>query len=241
LLLWAESSVLGRDDRNPDQRLRWEAQRRNVAWLFGTEGGSLNLVRGEVDGRASFIQGKVEPMAFGERNPGPEFIRRYLDQTLGMRSQVPGALTPESSFLVPTPQGPVKIHPLICSEALLAHRVRRGWQRAGGDLLTNHTNDGWFDTSIATDLHAAQIRLRSVEMGIPLVRSTLTGKSGLFHEDGTWDLWGKPMSADVYAVPLHWKPVSTPARSLLLALFFTGAAILGLCKGLRMSIPPSQP
>ena len=47
LLLWPESSVLGRDDLQPNPRLHMEAQKRGVAWLFGTEGGLLNLVRGE--------------------------------------------------------------------------------------------------------------------------------------------------------------------------------------------------
>ncbi|HJW08336.1 MAG TPA: hypothetical protein VJ483_01810, partial [Holophagaceae bacterium] len=70
LLLWPESSVLGRDDRQPDPRLAMEAARRGVAWLYGTEGGLYNLIRGEVDGRPAFLQAKVDPMAFGERMPG---------------------------------------------------------------------------------------------------------------------------------------------------------------------------
>lgn len=37
LVLWGESSILGRDDRGTHNRLRFEASSRNVAWLFGTE------------------------------------------------------------------------------------------------------------------------------------------------------------------------------------------------------------
>jgi apolipoprotein N-acyltransferase len=213
LLLWPESAILGRDDRGPNPRLREEAQRRDIAWLFGTEGGLMNLVRGEADGRPSFTQAKRHPMAFGERMPGPEPVRKWLDEKLGFISQEAGELTERSSFTFNTPQGELKVHPIICSEALDTRRVQDGLAIAGGELLTNHTNDGWFERSIATDLHGAQIRLRAVESGLPLLRATLTGKSGIFREDGRWVLWGSPMTEDSYAFTLTWRSVKTPARA----------------------------
>ena len=247
LLLWPESAVLGRDDRWPSPRLRQEAQRRGIGWLFGTEGGLLNLVRGEAAGQPSFLQGKVEPMAFGERMPGPPALRGWLDRTLGFVSQEPGVLTSGSSFPLPTPQAVLRIHPLLCSEALSPGRVRAGLQAAGGDLLVNLTNDGWFDRSDATDLHAAQIRLRAVEAGLPMARATLTGKSGLFREDGTWQLWGEPMTEAAYALHLSWRPIATPARSpwlprgLLLLLALACGAILIPRTGAAAPRPPAPP
>lgn len=231
LLLWPESSVLGRNDQLPDPRLQEEARKRGIAWLFGTEGGLLNLVRGEAGGRPSFIQAKRDPMVFGERMPGPEPLRKWLDQQLGFVSQERGELNEHSSFAFPTPQGELKVHPLLCSEALDSSRVQDGLTVAGGELLTNLTNDGWFETSIATDLHGAQIRLRAVEMGLPLVRATLTGKSGVFREDGTWVLWGEPLTEAAYTVALRWRPVRTPARatwliSALLATLGVGTLLL---------------
>ena len=231
LVLWPESSVLGRDDRLPSARLRWEAQHRGVAWLFGTEGGLFNFVRGEAAGQPSFVQAKVLPMPFGERMPGPPSVRQWLDRQLGFVSQAPGVLGPGSSFTFPTPQGPLRAHPLICSEALLESRVADGLAVAGGDLLTNHTNDGWFDRSPATDLHAAQIRLRPVEAGLPLLRATLTGKSGVFREDGSWVLWGEPMTEAVHAFHLTWRPIATPARSPRLILWLLALLGLGLGVG----------
>jgi apolipoprotein N-acyltransferase len=226
LLLWPESSVMGRDDRGPSALLRTEAKMRGIAWLFGTEGGLMNLVRGEADGRPSFIQAKRKPMPFGERMPGPAPLRKWLDQKLGFESQECGELNEHSSFTFATPQGELKVHPIICSEALDSRRVQDGLALAGGELLTNHTNDGWFERSIATDLHGAQIRLRAVEVGLPLVRCTLTGKSGLFREDGTWALWGEPMTEDSYGFTLRWKPVKTPARAPWLV-----SALLGILGG----------
>jgi apolipoprotein N-acyltransferase len=232
LLLWPESSVLGRDDRRPDPRLAAEAQRRGIAWLYGTEGGLFNLVRGEVDGRPTFLQAKVDPMAFGERMPGPRWMRTWLDAHLGFISQEPGKLEAGHAFVVPTTTGGLRVHPLICSEALEPERAREGLDLSKAELLTNHTNDGWFERSMATDLHGAQIRLRAPELGVPLVRATLTGKSGLFREDGGGQLWGEPMSEATHAFTLRWAPVRTPARSpwlrpLLLLVLGGGCLLIG--------------
>lgn len=232
LLLWPESSVLGRDDRQANPRLQAEAAQRHVAWLYGTEGGLLNLVRGEAAGQPTFLFAKTEPMPFGERMPGPPPLRHWLDRQLGFLSQEAGPLEPDCAFPVPTPSGPVRVHPLICSEALMPERARQGLVLGQADLLSNHTNDGWFDRSIATDLHAAQIRLRAPELGVPLVRATLTGKSGLFREDGHFELWGAPLSEGAYAVTLDWRPVHTPARSAwlrpgLLAALALACLLLG--------------
>jgi apolipoprotein N-acyltransferase len=232
LLLWPESSVLGRDDRLPSPRLSAEAASRGVAWLFGTEGGPFNLVRGEVPGQAPFIFAKTEPMAFGERTPGPEAFRRWLDRQMGFVSQEAGQLSEGCALALPTPSGPVRVHPLICSEALMPERARRGLVLGHANLLSNHTNDGWFDRSIATDLHAAQIRLRATELGVPLLRATLTGKSGLFREDGRFELWGEPLSEGAYAVDLRWRPIRTPARSpWLLPLLALGLLLGNLLLG----------
>jgi apolipoprotein N-acyltransferase len=232
LLLWPESAVLGRDDRQPNPRLRIEAANRGVAWLFGTEGGLFNLVRGEVAGRPTFLFAKTEPMPFGERMPGPAPFRRWLDRQLDFVSQEKGELTGDCAFTVPTAAGEVRVHPLICSEALMPERARRGVALGRADLLSNHTNDGWFDRSIATDLHAAQIRMRATELGVPLLRATLTGKSGLFREDGRFQLWGEPLSEATYAIELVWRPIHTPARSawllpFLMVLLLSGCLLIG--------------
>ncbi len=240
LLLWPESSVMGRDDRQPSVHLTTEATSRGVAWLFGTEGGLYNLVRGEVAGHASFVFAKVEPMPFGERMPGPEAFRKWMDRQMGFVSQEAGALTQGCAFVVPTPEGDVRIHPLICSEALMPERTRRGLALGQADLLTNHTNDGWFDRSIATDLHAAQIRLRATELGVPLLRATLSGKSGVFRENGSFELWGAPLSEGAYAVELQWRAVHTPARSAWLLPFLVSALLAG-CILLGWKALPGKP
>ncbi len=235
LLVWPESSVLGRDDRHPNPRMEMEARRRGIAWLFGTEGGLLNLVRGEAPANPSFIQAKIYPMPFGERMPGPPWLRHWLDRTLGIYSQEPGDFSSNSSFTFSTPQGALKVHSLICSEATMPLRSRDGVAMAGGQLLANLTNDGWFEHSPATNLHASEIRLRAVELGIPMLRCTLTGKSGIARENGEAVLWGEPMTQGSYVFSLAWSPVRTPGRSPwlfrgLVAFFLAGTLLFGIRK-----------
>ena len=220
LLLWPESSVTDGNYLQPNFGLTEIAADRNVAWLFGTDGWTdrnspQNLVRGEVVGREPFIQAKVIPMPFGERMPGPDWMRHRLEKIAGFNSWAVGELGVNSSFYIPTQidEG-IKVHPLICSEALVPKRVRAGLAIAGGDLLTEHTNDAWFETSIAADLHASMVRLRAVESGVPLVRATMSGRSGLVMADGTWRHISEVMTEGAWSFELKWQPVHTPARTI---------------------------
>jgi apolipoprotein N-acyltransferase len=237
LLLWSESSVMDGNYLLPDlDYLADIVGSRKVAWLFGTDGwlernSPLNLVRGEVAGQRPFLQAKVVPMPFGERMPGPDWMRERLEKLVGFKSWMPGELSPDSSFTVPSQPEPIKIHPIICSEALIPSRVRSGLIIAGGDLLTEHTNDAWFETSIAADLHASMVRLRALEAGIPIVRATMSGRSGLVREDGTWQHFSNVMTDGAWSFELKWRPIHAPARTAwpfysLLFLLISGIGLL---------------
>ncbi|MDR1840465.1 MAG: apolipoprotein N-acyltransferase [Holophagales bacterium] len=221
LLLWSESSVTDGNYLLPGLGLGEIAKARGVAWLFGTDGwidrGSpQNIVRGEVAEREPFFQAKVVPMPFGERMPGPEWLRNWLERITGVRSWAPGKLNPNSSFYLPAQNGEsIVVHPLICSEALIPRRVRAGLTLAGGDILTEHTNDAWFETSIAADLHASMVRLRALESGIPLVRATLSGRSGLVREDGAWQHFSDVMADGAWSFELRWQPIHAPGRTVV--------------------------
>ena len=62
----------------------------------------------------------------------------------------------------------------ICIEETYGHLMREN-KLAGAELLVNLTNDGWYPHSNLPRQHLEHSRLRSVEMGIPLVRSCNTG------------------------------------------------------------------
>jgi apolipoprotein N-acyltransferase len=240
LLLWPESSVSDGNYLLPSTGLNEIAQSRKVAWLFGadgwTGGGSLfNIVRGEVAGQEPFVQAKVVPMPFGERMPGPEWIRVPLEKVAGFASWEAGKLGEESSFRVPDQEaGSIVIHPLICSEVLLPQRLRAGLRMAGGELLTEHTNDAWFETSVAADLHASLARLRALEAGVPLVRATMSGRSGLVMQNGEWSHFSGVMEEGAWCFELKWRPIQAPART---AWPFYSLLLVLICGAFFFSVP----
>jgi apolipoprotein N-acyltransferase len=73
--------------------------------------------------------------------------------------------------------------PLICYEAIFpglsAGQPRPAW-------LANITNDGWFGAGLGPRQHVAHVRLRSIEQGLPLVRSANTGVSAAFDGRGRY-------------------------------------------------------
>ena len=93
-------------------------------------------------------------MPFGERIPGPEAFRKWMDRQMGFVSQEAGELKPGCAFVVPTPEGDVRVHPLICSEALMPERTRRGLALSQADLLAN-ASDVEHDTLTASNLQIA--------------------------------------------------------------------------------------
>lgn len=66
--------------------------------------------------------------------------------------------------------------PLICYEVIFPDIVRES--NSSSRWLLNVTNDAWFGTSSGPFQHFAMARLRSVELGLPLIRAANTGISG---------------------------------------------------------------
>lgn len=70
----------------------------------------------------------------------------------------------------------------ICYEAAFAEEVRQALPEA--TLLINVTNDGWFGDSLAPHQHLQIARMRALETGRQMLRSTNTGISALIDRDG---------------------------------------------------------
>jgi apolipoprotein N-acyltransferase len=78
-------------------------------------------------------------------------------------------------------------HPLaisICFEDILAEAVRSEVVRTDAELLVNLTSDRWFKDTSAVDFHFALAKLRAVEHGKYLVRSTRDGISAVVDSSG---------------------------------------------------------
>ena len=75
------------------------------------------------------------------------------------------------------------ILPLICYEAIFPSFVRNGVTE-DTNLLVNVSNDGWFGKFSGPRQHFVHSQFRSIELGIPLVRSSNKGISGLVSPTG---------------------------------------------------------
>jgi apolipoprotein N-acyltransferase len=127
-------------------------------------------------------------------------------------------------------EGVPPFSPLICYEAIFSGGVVPDEGRP--DWLLNITNDAWFGTSSGPYQHLAMARMRTIEEGLPLVRSANTGISAVIDPLGRVEqrlALGEMGTLDV-ALPAALPPTLF-ARfghlgALLLSLVLLGLGIL---------------
>ncbi len=161
----------------------------NISWITGipTEDDDgeyaqyFNSVIAAGVGSGRYNKQKLVP--FGEFIPFPDIIR-----AIGQALQWPIFDLPMSSFTVgdrhqsPLLANQYRIAPFICYEIVYPDLVRAA--AANSDLLLTISNDGWFGDSIAPHQHFEMARMRAIETGKMLIRSTNTGISGLIDHRG---------------------------------------------------------
>ena len=130
------------------------------------------------DGQLMARSDKHHLVPFGEYLP-----MRPLLEAIGLRqlTRLRGSLAAGPAHArFQAPDLPM-VAPLICYEAIFpylsAGQPRPAW-------LVNLTNDGWFGRSLGPYQHLAQVRLRAIEQGLPLIRSANTGVSAAFDGRG---------------------------------------------------------
>jgi apolipoprotein N-acyltransferase len=113
---------------------------------------------------------KVHLVPFGERIPFQGLFPFLGSFDLGQAEWTAG-----TTRVVFTGAGP-PFGALICFESIFGDHAR-GYQREGARYLVNVTNDEWFGRSAGPVQHAELAVLRSVELGVGLVRAANTGLS----------------------------------------------------------------
>lgn len=121
---------------------------------------------------------KAHLVPYGEYLP-----MRWLLEPLGASRLVPGSLDfwpgPGPRTLDLGPWG--KVGAQICYEIVFSGQVADRANRP--DYIFNPSNDGWFG-AWGPPQHLAQARLRAIEEGLPVLRSTTTGISAVIDADG---------------------------------------------------------
>ena len=124
---------------------------------------------------------KAHLVPYGEYLPVP-----WLLKPLGLARLVPGSLDfwpgPGAQTMTVTVDGkPVKIGMQVCYEMIFSGQTVDRNNRP--DFIFNPSNDAWFG-NIGPPQHLAQARLRAIEEGLPVIRSTPTGISAIIDADG---------------------------------------------------------
>ena len=134
------------------------------------------------DGHIAASYDKSHLVPFGEYAPLRGIIP-FVDAIAG-----PADFTPGKGFqpmaVVRDDGQAVRILPLICYEVIFPSAVRGGVLAQDADLIVTITNDGWFGDTIGPRQHLAMARLRSVELGLPLLRAANTGISAVIDAKG---------------------------------------------------------
>lgn len=191
LLIWPEAAI-------PDLLDEMPAMRRRLGAHLGPNDlmllGALKAIR-EVDGTAIAARNslfvldseggilarydKKRLVPFGEFLPA-----RTLLNAIGLDRLAPGALDfwpGPGPRTLPLPSGFPAVGPLICYEVIFDGRVTEAGYRP--KWLLNVSNDAWF-AGAGAEMHLAQARLRSIEEGLPMARSTPTGISAVIDANG---------------------------------------------------------
>ncbi|MFT4025721.1 MAG: apolipoprotein N-acyltransferase [Novosphingobium sp.] len=126
--------------------------------------------------RGSYARAHLVP--YGEYLP-----MRWLLEPLGASRLVAGTLDfwpgPGPRTLDLGPWG--KVGAQICAEIIYSGQVTDRAHRP--DFIFNPSNDGWFG-AWGPPQHLAQARLRAIEEGLPVLRSTTTGISAVIDANG---------------------------------------------------------
>jgi len=118
---------------------------------------------------------------------------------------------------------------LICFEAIFPDLTRE-FTRRGSQLLAVVTNDGWFGRLVGAQQHAELAILRTVENGVPMIRSANNGISFIV------DPYGRVLKrTPLFVQTILAGPVPRPLTPTLYRRFgdwFMAACMLGLLVGL---------
>ncbi|HTR14823.1 MAG TPA: apolipoprotein N-acyltransferase [Roseiarcus sp.] len=129
------------------------------------------------DGLSGGRYDKQHLVPFGEYVPFENILDRVgITQFI----HIPGGFTPGTGRRIFDVRGLPEATPLVCYEAIFPVEIGdalSGAHRAS--FLLNVTDDAWFGDTPGPRQHYAQARLRSIELGLPMVRAANTGVSAV--------------------------------------------------------------
>ncbi|GAW34710.1 apolipoprotein N-acyltransferase [Roseovarius sp. A-2] len=134
----------------------------------------------EAGGAVAAVYDKHHLVPFGEYMPFGDFLAQLGIHGLASNAGQGYSAGPGAQVLDLGAVG--RALPLICYEGVFSRDLRAAPERA--DFLLLITNDAWFGKISGPYQHLAQARLRSAEMGLPMIRVANTGVSAMIDATG---------------------------------------------------------
>ena len=130
------------------------------------------------DGRITATYDKVHLVPFGEYLPLREYLAKF--NFLKILTNEQGLSKGKSYDPIDTPLGKARI--LICYEIIFSNEIMRAKSRP--NFIVNLSNDAWFDDNSGPYQHFSNAKFRSVENGLPVIRSSNKGISAIIDPYG---------------------------------------------------------
>jgi len=140
----------------------------------------------DIDGRVpvySAYYDKQKLVPFGEYIPGKGVLEKIGMHSLSSALE---SMTPGQSGDVPTLPGLPPVSILICYEIIFPGFAEKAQPQSGqrAKWILNLSNDSWYGNSTGPYQHINQARYRAIEQGLPVVRATSGGISGVIDPYG---------------------------------------------------------
>lgn len=168
---------------------------------------------------------KVLLVPFGETIPMASLI-----SAIGFDEFARLQFTPGPRAIVAEIPGLPPMMPLICYEAVFPHFWQSTAERP--EWFFNLSNDAWFGDTSGPRQHLVQSRYRSIEAGIPLIRSASRGYSGVVDPLGRMPVIIAPEQEGAFDVTLPRALSPTPYAMYGDLLFWF--MVLGVFGGLAL-------
>jgi len=181
-------------------------------------------------GSSDVVYHKRHLVPFGEYFPVPNFIRSWLK-----RMGLPNRDIESGASIQDMPQlNEVFIAPTICYEDIFGSEQLGYFPEA--NVLVNITNNAWFGKSLAAEQHFQMSRMRAIETGRYLLRSTNTGVTAIVDPHGRIQKRSEPFTFSILTgtfVPMSGvTPYTKYGDSLVLFLIIL-SLIFGYYWGIR--------
>ena len=182
-------------------------------------------------GEEENIYQKRHLVPFGEYFPVTEGIRSWM-QSMDLPSR---DIAKGKQDQQPFNLGNLRMAPSICYEDIFGSDMLDFFPQS--EVLINITNNAWFGKSIASAQHLQMSRMRAIESGRYLLRSTNTGISAIIGPKGKIHETSRPHEYSVITGSFFPMEGRTPymlwgdAFSLLLSIFLmTMGVIIGMLR-----------